>query len=125
MAGPTPTIRRRVKRGEIYMADPDPVVGHEQGGRRPFLIVSVDAMNSSRAALTIAAPLTTTDRGNALHVRLAPPDGGVDRVSFAMPEMTRVLSTLRLKRRLGRASPDTVEAVAKHVGILIGLGRSR
>ena len=53
------------------------------------------------------------------------PEGGVSRVSYAMPEMTRVLSTLRLKRKLGRASPDTVESVAKHVGILIGLGRSR
>lgn len=125
MAGPTPTIRRRVKRGEIYLADPDPVVGREQGGRRPFLIVSIDAMNRSRAGLAIAVPLTTTDRGSELHVRLAPPDGGVDRVSFAMPEMARVLSTLRLKRRLGHASSDTVEAVAKHVGILIGLGRSR
>ncbi len=125
MAGPTPTIRRRVKRGDICLADPDPVVGHEQGGRRPFLIVSVDAMNRSHAALTIAVPLTTTDRGNKLHVRLEPPDGGIDRVSFAMPEMARMLSTLRLKRRLGHVSPDTVEAVAKHLGVLIGLGRSR
>lgn len=125
MAGPTPTIRRRAKRGEIYMADPDPVVGHEQGGRRPFMIVSVDAMNHSQIGLTIAVPLTTTDRGNKLHVRLDPPDGGLDRISFAMPEMARVLSTLRLKRRLGHASPDTVEAIAKHLGVLIGLGRSR
>ena len=77
------------------MADPDPVVGHEQGGRRPFLIVSVDAMNRSRAGLMIAVPLTTTDRGNALHVSArAPRTGASSRVSFAMPEMARVLSTL-------------------------------
>jgi len=107
------------------MTDPDPVVGHEQGGRRPFLVISLDPMNRSAAELVIAVPLTTTDRGNALHVRVGPPGGGVSRVSYAMPEMIRMLSTLRLKRKLGRASPDTVEAVAKHVGILIGLGRSR
>jgi mRNA interferase MazF len=115
----------RVKRGEIYLADPDPIVGHEQGGTRPFLVVSIDPMNRSTAELTIAVPLTTTNRGSELHVQLDPPEGGIDRVSFAMPEMVRVLSTDRFRRKLGRASPDTVEAIAKRVGILIGLGRGR
>lgn len=113
------------KRGEIYTADPDPVVGHEQGGRRPFLVVSINPMNRAAAELVIAVPLTTTNRRNELHVRLDPPEGGLSRVSFATPEMVRVLSTLRLKQRLGRASPDTVESVVKRLGILIGLGRTR
>jgi mRNA interferase MazF len=107
------------------MADPDPVVGHEQGGKRPFMVISVNPMNRAAVSLVIAVPLTTTDRGNELHVRLDPPEGGLSRVSFAAPEMVRVLSTLRLKRRLGNASADTVESVAKRVGILVGLGRSR
>lgn len=107
------------------MADPDPVVGHEQGGRRPFLVISIDPMNRSAVDLVIAVPLTTTDRGNEVHIRLDPPEAGLSRVSFAMPEMVRILSTMRLKRKLGRASPDSVEVVAKRVGILIGLGRSR
>lgn len=114
-----------VKRGDLYMADPDPVVGHEQGGKRPFMVISVNPMNRAATALVIAVPLTTTDRSNELHVRLDPPEGNLSRVSFATPEMVRVLSTLRLKRRLGHASPDTVESVAKRVGILIGLGRTR
>jgi mRNA interferase MazF len=107
------------------MADPDPVAGHEQGGRRPFLVISIDPMNRSTADLVIAVPLTTTDRGNKLHLRLDPPEGGLSRASFAMPEMVRVLSTARMRRRLGRVSTDSVEAVARHVGILVGLGRSR
>lgn len=114
-----------LKRGAVYMGDPDPVVGHEQGGRRPFLVVSINQMNCSPAGLALAVPLTTTDRRNKLHVRVEPPEGGLERVSYAMPEMVRSLSTVRLQRKLGHASPDTVEAVAKHVGILIGLGRSR
>ena len=113
------------ERGDVYLADPDPVVGREQGGTRPFLVVSINPVNRSPARLTIAVPLTTTDRGSELHTRLDPPEGGLKRTSFAMPEMVRVLSTDRLRRRLGRASPDTVEAVAKRVGLLIGLGRSR
>lgn len=114
-----------IKRGDVYLADPDPVVGHEQGGRRPFLVVSINPMNRSPAQLTISVPLTTTDRGSELHTRLEPPEGGLSRVSFAMPEMVRVLSTERLTRKLGHASPDTVETVARRVGILVGLRRSR
>jgi len=119
------TELREVKRGEVYLADPDPVVGHEQGGRRPHLVISVNQMNDSAAGLLFGVPLTTTDRGSKLHVRLEPPDGGLNRVSFAMPEMARSVSRARLLGKLGHASPDTVEAVAKRVGILIGLGRSR
>lgn len=115
----------RVQRGDIFAGGLDPVVGHEQAGRRPVLAISINPMNNSAAELVIAVPLTTTDRSNALHVQLEPPEGGLTRVSFAMPEMVRVLSTARLRRRLGRASPDTVEAVANRVGILIGLGRHR
>lgn len=114
-----------VKRGEVYLADPDPVVGHEQGGRRPHLVISINPMNRSAAGLLIGVPLTTTDRGSKLHVRLEPPEGGLSRVSFAMPEMARSVSKARLLGKLGYASADTVEAVAKHVGILIGLGRAR
>lgn len=115
----------KIKRGEVYFADPGPVVGHEQGGRRPFLVVSIDAINQSPAELAIVVPLTTTDRSSKLHVRLVPPEAGLDRVSFAMPEMVRLASVSRLQRRLGRASPDTVEAVANRIGLLVGLGRAR
>jgi mRNA interferase MazF len=114
-----------VKRGEVYFADPGPVVGHEQGGRRPFLVVSVDAMNQSPAELALVVPLTTSDRRSKLHVRLEPPEAGLDRVSFAMPEMVRLASVSRLQRRLGRASSETVEAVANRIGLLVGLGRVR
>ncbi len=114
---------REVKRGEVYLADPDPVVGHEQGGRRPHLVISVNAMNRSMSELLIGVPLTTTDWDSKLHVRLEPPEGGLHRVSFAMPEMARSVSKARLLAKLGWASADTVESVAKHVGVLIGLAR--
>lgn len=120
-----PAEDSKIRRGEVYVGDPDPVVGHEQGGRRPFLVVSISHMNGSSASLAIAVPLTTRDRRNKLHVRVEPPEGGLERVSFAMPEMVRSVSTMQLQRRLGRASPDTVEAVAKRVGLLVGLGRAR
>lgn len=119
MAGPEP------ERGEVYAVDLDPVEGHEQAGRRPLLVISIGAMNRSAAELVVGVPLTSTDWRNAMHVRLEPPDGGLDRVSYAMPEMIRSVSTRRLGRRLGSAPSDTVDAVAKRAGLLIGLGRSR
>jgi mRNA interferase MazF len=120
-----PIERPKIKRGDVYVGDPEPVVGHEQGGWRPFLVVSIEQMNRSPASMAIAVPLTTTDRRNKLHVRVEPPEGGLERVSFAMPEMVRSVSSLRLQGRLGRASMDTVESVANRIGLLLGLGRAR
>lgn len=119
MAGPEP------ERGDVYEVDLNPLEGREQGGRRPLLVLSIGAMNRSAARLVIGVPLTTTDWSNAMHVRLEPPHGGLDRASFAMPEMIRSISTGRLRRRLGSAPTDAVDAVAKRTGLLIGLGRSR
>ena len=104
---PMPVKRSGVRRGEVYVGDPDPVVGHEQGGRRPVLVVSIHAMNRAAARLVISVPLTTTDR-----------------VSYAMPEMVGSMSVDRLGRRLGRVSPDTIEIAANRIGLLVGLGRS-
>jgi mRNA interferase MazF len=119
------TTEPEFKRGEVYMGDPGPPVGHEQRGRRPFLVISINRMNRSPAGLAIVVPLTTTNRLSKLHVRVEPPEGGLDRISYAMPEMARSLSTLRLERRMGQTSRDIVETVANRVGLLIGLGRIR
>lgn len=119
------TSEPELKRGEVYMGDPGPAIGHEQGGRRPFLVLSINHMNRSPAGLAIVIPLTSTNRLSELHVRVEPPEGGLDRVSYAMPEMARSLSTLRLQRRMGQTSKETVDAVANRVGLLIGLGRTR
>lgn len=119
MAGPD------VQRCEVYDVDPDPVKGREQAGRRPMLVVSIDAMNRSAAEVVIGAPITTTDWGNSIHVRIDPSQGGLERASFAMPEMVRSVSTHRLGRRRGLVAEEIVDAVAKRVGILLGLGQSR
>ena len=118
-------VKAEPQRGEVYEVDLDPVAGREQAGRRPLLVISIDAMNRSAADLVVGVPLTTTDWHNPMHVRLDPPEAGLDKVSFAMPEMIRSISTQRLRRRRGRASAATADAAARRAGILIGLGRSR
>ena len=54
-------------RGEIWLVDLDPTMGHEQAGTRPALVVSTDYLNSSSADLVILVPLTTVKRGIPLH----------------------------------------------------------
>lgn len=107
------------------MMDPGPTIGREQSGRRPYLVISVNRMNRAPAELTIALPLTTTDWTNPLHVRIEPAVSGLDRVSYAMPEMARSFSALRFERRVGRVPVEIVDTAAQHAGVLIGLGRSR
>jgi mRNA interferase MazF len=121
----TTTVTREPERGEIYYAALGTGVGSEQEGRRPILVLSIDQMNRAPAELILAVPLTTTYRGIHLHVRVEPGESGLPRVSYAMPEMIRHISSGRLDRRLGRAEVEIVEAVARHAGILIGLGRTK
>jgi mRNA interferase MazF len=114
------------KRGELYLADPDPTVGHEQRGRRPHLVLSVGRMNRSPLGLIVTLPLTTTDGASLLHVRIEPgAETGLDRISYAMPEMVRSVSTERFGRRLGRAPREALETAAAHTGLLLGLGRTK
>jgi mRNA interferase MazF len=113
------------RRGEVFLADLDPVVGSEQSGRRPFLVLSIRQMNSTPAGLAIGLPMTTTDRSSKLHVRIDPTESGLSRVSYAMPEMVRSLSTLRFHKQVGRIPIEAVETASARAGFLLGLGRTR
>lgn len=112
-------------RGEIYFADLDPIVGREQGGHRPFLVLSVERMNKATARLAIGVPLTTTPGSSNLHVRIDPDESGLPRASYAMPEMIRSVSTERFGRLLGRAPIEKSETASARAGVLFGLGQTR
>jgi mRNA interferase MazF len=121
-----PPIRREPpKRGELYFADLDPVFGHEQGGRRPFLILSILSVNQSPLEMAIGLPITTTYGTSTLHVRIDPAESGLPQVSYAMPEMVRAVSIQRFSRHIGRVSTETLETAAAHAGFLLGLGRTK
>jgi mRNA interferase MazF len=113
------------RRGELFYADLDPAVGHEQSGQRPFLILSVGQLNESDWEIVIGVPLTTTDRGSQMHVRIEPMESGLPRVSYAMPEMVRTISIQRLGRRAGEVPLEIADLAARRTGVLLGLGRTR
>jgi mRNA interferase MazF len=99
------------RRGELWLADFAPVVGREQRGFRPALILSSDAFNAGSSQLVAAMPLTTQLRGWRLHVSIDPPEGGLHRTSVVMCEQLRFISRTRLDRRLGAVDQTTLRSV--------------
>jgi mRNA interferase MazF len=99
----------------------DPVIGHEQGGVRPALIVSVNVMNQSPAGLLFVAPITGTDRGIMAHVRIPAQEAGLTKASVILTDQVRSISIQRLGRKLGRASSPIITEVEQRLAFLLGL----
>jgi mRNA interferase MazF len=108
-------------RGEIWLADLNPVRGREQAGNRPVLVVSVDPFNQSRADLVVVIPITSTLRNIPFHVILQPPEGGLTNASALLCEAVRSISKDRLIARWGSVSPGTMAEVEDRLRILMGL----
>ena len=109
-----------VKRGELYYADLSPVVGSEQGGVRPVLIVQNDVGN--RFSPTIIAAAVTSKLNKAklpTHIEL-PSSFGLAKDSVILLEQIRTIDKKRLKERIGELPDDTMSLVNR--AILISLG---
>lgn len=100
-------------RGEIWTANLDPTLGHEQAGQRPVLVISTDPFNHGPADLVFVLPLTRRDRGIPVHVRVEPPEGGLSVTSFVLCDGLRSVSRGRLgaapRGRVSRATLTRVE----------------
>lgn len=105
--------------GDVVWVNPDPTRGSEISKSRPFVIVSVDQMNSAPIGLSIAVPLTRTDLGNPLHVQIDPPEGGLTDVSFALPEQLRTISHERMEKPAGKLRGRTLTEVLEHCRLLL------
>ena len=109
------------RRGDIWLADLDPIRGTEQAGQRPVLILSVDRFNRGPSGRVIALPLSTRDRGIPWHIPVAPPAGGLRRDSVILCDQMRALSTTRLVARWGQVEAGILAAVGTIVRRLLGL----
>ena len=115
-----------VKRGEIYYADLSPVVGSEQGGVRPVLIVQNDTGN--RHSPTVIAAAITSQTGKAklpTHIELAASCCGLPKDSVILLEQIRTLDKRRLRERMGKVDGAVMEKVDTAIAVSFGLGRSR
>jgi mRNA interferase MazF len=110
-----------VKRGELYYADLSPVVGSEQGGIRPVLIVQNDVGNKYSPTV-IAAAITSQLNKTRLptHVDLQGQSHGLPKNSVVLLEQIRTLDKKRLKEKIGELSGDLMTKVNE--SLLVSLG---
>ena len=109
-----------VKRGDIYYADLSPVVGSEQGGVRPVLVVQNDIGNKYSPTIIAAAITSKINKAKLpTHIEL-PSAYGLAKDSVILLEQIRTLDKRRLKERIGELPPATMVQVNR--AILISLG---
>ncbi|MGH2551025.1 MAG: type II toxin-antitoxin system PemK/MazF family toxin [Thermomicrobiales bacterium] len=106
-------------RGDVWDAYLDPVVGREQGGRRPVVIVSNDNLNTSPSQLCWIVPLTTRDRGVWAHPPLEISESGLARPSFMLCDQLRSISHDRLRRYRGRVSSESLARAGSVFAIML------
>ena len=115
-------VDNSVKRGDIFYADLSPVVGSEQGGVRPVLIVQNDTGN--RHSPTVIAAAITSQTGKAklpTHIELSGRSVGLNRDSVILLEQIRTLDKSRLRERMGRLDESTMNAVDNALAVSFGL----
>lgn len=110
-----------IKRGELYYADLSPVVGSEQGGMRPVLIVQNDVGNKYSPTIIAAAVTSKINKAKLpTHIELSGNAYGLAKDSVILLEQIRTLDKRRLKERIGELNELTMHKVDK--AILISLG---
>ena len=111
-----------VKRGDIFYADLSPVVGSEQGGTRPVLIVQNDTGN--RHSPTVIAAAITSQTGKArlpTHISLSGHDVGLSRDSLVLLEQIRTIDKRRLREHMGHADESVMNQVDSAIAVSFGL----
>lgn len=111
----------RPSRGEIWLVDLNPVIGHEQGNRRPALVLSDDKLNHGPSGLVTVIPITKTNRGIPIHVRIKRGQGGLAMDSTILCDQVRTLSRGRLLKAYGSVGPSVMRTVEENVKIALGL----
>jgi mRNA interferase MazF len=111
-----------VKRGEIYYADLSPVVGSEQGGIRPVLIVQND-MGNKHSPTVIAAAITSRQYKADLptHISLCAARCGLPQDSVVLLEQVRTIDKARLKSKMGEITDNDMYKINKGLSISLGL----
>lgn len=106
-------------RGEIWLVDLNPVIGHEQAGKRPALIISDDMYNLSLADMVVVMPITSKGKGMPSHVEIE--IEGLPQKSYTKTEDIRAISNRRLFERLGKVGVEVIHEVEEKMKLILGL----
>ena len=116
-------IKMNIKRGDIYYADLSPVIGSEQGGLRPVLIVQNDVGN--RYSPTVIAAAITSKMGKTklpTHIDIPGANAGLSKDSVILLEQVRTIDKQRLKEKMGHLDELTMNHVNNAIQVSFGLG---
>lgn len=111
-----------IKRGEMYYADLSPVVGSEQGGYRPVLVVQNDIGNKYSSTVIVSAITSQIDKAKLpTHVEISAAEYGLPKDSVVLLEQIRTVDKRRLKEKIGFLSPKVMKKVDEAIQISFGL----
>ena len=111
-----------VKRGDIFYADLSPVIGSEQGGIRPVIVVQNDIGNRYSPTVIVAAITSQINKAKLpTHVEISSEEYGLNRDSVVLLEQIRTLDKKRLKEKIGHMSDNDMEKVNRALLISLSL----
>ena len=111
-----------IKRGDMYYADLSPVIGSEQGGIRPVLIIQ-NNIGNKYSPTVIAAAITSQTNKNRLptHIKLSSQTSGLMKNSVVLTEQIRTIDKSRLMEKIGQVDEAVMSQVNSALGISFGL----
>ena len=111
-----------VKRGDIFFADLSPVVGSEQGGVRPVLIVQNDVGNKYSPTIIAAAITSQINKAKLpTHIEISAEEYGLTKDSVILLEQIRTIDKKRLKDKIGKLDDDLMNVVNEAISVSFGL----
>lgn len=116
----TREIMKDIKRNEIYYADLSPVIGSEQGGVRPVLVIQNDVGNKF-SPTTIVAAITSRQNKAKLPTHIEITEDVFEKDSIVLLEQIRTVDKRRLKEYVGKLDNGTMDRVNKAISISVGL----
>lgn len=115
-------MRRKIRRGELYYADLNPVVGSEQGGERPVLIIQNNIGNKHSPTAVVVAITSKLCKSNLpTHVKLHFPKLPKD--SMALLEQIRTIDKCRISMYIGKLSQEEMEMIESALLLSVGMRR--
>jgi len=111
-----------IKRGDIFYADLSPVIGSEQGGVRPVLIVQNDIGNKYSPTVIAAAITSQINKAKLpTHIEISAREYGLAKDSVILLEQIRTIDKVRIREKIGRLDDELMERVNEAIGISFGL----
>ena len=111
-----------VKRGDVFYADLSPVIGSEQGGVRPVLVIQNDIGNKYSPTIIVAAITSQINKAKLpTHVEISAPEYGLPKDSVVLLEQVRTIDKKRLREKTGRFNDEMMVKVDDCLKISLGL----